>query len=74
MDDEFAITDRLQKLAEEAGDELAGETIVPDELDLMATTEFRRLVDPASALTNAIEADLQNDGESDYENPLPDWD
>ena len=67
-DDEFAITDRLQKLAEDAGDELAGETIVLDDMDFMATTVFRRLVDPASDLTNAIEADLQDEIEGEDEN------
>ena len=60
-DDDTAITDRLRKLAEEAGDDPAGETIVLDEMDLMATTEFRRLLDPACELSNAIEADLQDD-------------
>ena len=60
-DDETAITERLRKLAETAGDEPGGETIVLDETDLMATTEFRRLLDPASELSNAVEADLRDE-------------
>jgi hypothetical protein len=59
--DETAITERLRKLAEEAGEEPGGETIVLDEMDLMATTEFKRFAKPASKLTKAIEAELQDD-------------
>jgi hypothetical protein len=59
--DETTITERLRKLAEEAGEEPGDETIGLDKADLMATTEFRRLLDPASELSNAIEADLQDD-------------
>jgi hypothetical protein len=72
-DDEFAITDRLQKPAEEAGDELAGENILLDDIAFMATTEFRRLLDPASELSSAIEADLQNGTEGE-DDPLLDRD
>ena len=51
--------------SQEAGDELAGETIVLDEMDLMATTVFEQLLDPAYEMSKAIEADLQNDDRSD---------
>ena len=50
-DDETAITERLRKLAEEAGEEPGGETIVLDEMDLMATTEFKRFSKPAKPAT-----------------------
>ena len=55
------ITRRLKLVAEASDEELeASDTIVLDQMDLMATTEFRRLLDPASELSNAIEADLQD--------------
>jgi hypothetical protein len=61
MSDDSILTERLRKLADIAGDESGAETIVLDEMDLMATTEFRRLVDPACDLPDAIEANLQDD-------------
>ena len=61
MSDDSILTERLRKLADTAGEEPGAETIVLDELDLMATTEFKRLVDPACDLTTAIEADLQDE-------------
>ena len=50
-DDETAITERLRKLAEKAGEEPGGATIVLDEMDLMATTEFKRFSKPAKPAT-----------------------
>lgn len=47
MTDDTAITDRLRKLAEPVDDDMAVETIVLDESDLMETTEFERMTDPA---------------------------
>jgi hypothetical protein len=62
-DDSLFITRRLKRIAEATKEELeaSGDTIVLEKSDIMETVELRRLLDPAGELTNAIEADLQND-------------
>lgn len=65
MADDSAVTDRLRQLAEATEDELAGDTIVLDDTDLMATTELRQLLDPAGELITSLGDHLQamDDGE-----------
>lgn len=57
MTDDTAITDRLRKLAETEEDELAAETIVLDESDIMPTREMRRLLDPAGEFIASLDDD-----------------
>ena len=56
-DDIAMITASLRELAESLDDTLTEQVIVLDEMDLRATTELKRLLDPDGGPTSAIDTD-----------------
>jgi len=62
-DDSLFVTRRLKRIAEATEEELeaAGDTIELESLDLMATTEFKRLLDPASQFIDSIGDDDESE-------------
>jgi hypothetical protein len=56
-DDIAMITASLRELAESLDDTLTEQMMLLDEMDLMATAELKRLLDPDDGSTNAADAD-----------------